>query len=992
MSVLKPDFSTDRLVIREGFKLDHERQILAVACPAELLPGVENFSYRDAKRGMAFPAQRSRENPEVAFLQIEVCAGDEYQLAGQAGSVAASQPVVISLEGNTAIVTNGKWSAEIFLGEWQAQDSSPSYDAPTPVSRVRVQDGPWRGKSFFDTRQPVRHILSTVLESGPLRIVTRFEAKIGREHSYVARLTFDAGADFIAIDEEFRCDAGDQIVWDFSGADLPEDILLLDSTAGFATQPLHYFFDRRFARLAGWNQFSQLHDFSDGYALTFPGGNDVAGCVALQGGDWDGNSLNFVEAWARRWYPGDPSSRRLVPPEAKADAAPSPEQVASRPVNFCEPHFSFEGWLHHGRRRYALVLTTREALRSAEWNATPPLEHFELEPNRARYRQQQSLLRRIHTQHGLFPLAEQLTLTSSWPVEKPPARIADGPPPWENPDDVETCHVKSLAIPQRIERMLQFLAARVYGFWEGSGAAYTNPVVSRPLAHQLAEWEWLSAHGHLTEEQSLQCRAWFAFLARLFSSENYYPGPASMNLGGPHQSPEPTMAGMANQNFFTDVFNMPGMAAQIFPSHPDAPHWRQRFTEMWRRQLDYHVYPDSGLWEESHTYFHHVLQTVLPTMERRRDDGVENDFAQPAFQRLVASALKLLTPKDACFNGKRHVVTLGDHGVESKDLYRPVYRRLAHRIAASNPGLAAQLAWAYLEMGGPQTLAVEPQPIPWRNEYVQGLGYFFRDRDEGGESLLVLRAGNSWAHHHNDDGSLHFFYAGRTWITDSAFSYPQENGIRKFRADGHSRWAPRDLFPLNHFWQFNRGWISSRRDDGPFPSAVAFTPIYMAETTYHPFYNPLRSPILHWRGIVQLAPCAFLVLDRTNVALPQMTRFHVPADAPLALDDSAPPASPYLRLQPLLGLQSAQATATDRPTQAGEKFTTREICYAHDSSSLSAVLVVVESGPPTLAVEKKENLLSLRHARFAAEIDFSTPEKVVLRDPQKNHRQTIILG
>jgi hypothetical protein len=977
------------LFIRESVGLDHGRQILGVTGPGGLSG---DFSYRDERTGAVFAAQRSRENPAVAFLEIEVRAGDEFRLPAQSGVVAVARPVTISREGTTAIVGNGKWSAEIFLGEWQAQEAAPSYDAPTPISRLRVGDGPWRGKAFFDTRQAVRSISSTVLESGPLRIVTQFEAKIGRDHSYSARLTFEAGADFIAIDEDFRCDAGDQIVWDFSGADLPEEILLLDSTAGFTPQPLHYFFDRRFARLACWNQFSQLHDFSDGYALTFPNGDDVVGCVVLHGGDWDGNALNFLEAWARRWFPGNRSSRRLVPPEAKADASPSPEKIAARPMNANEAHFSIEGWLHQGRRRYALVLAKKDALRSAEWNASPPLGAFELVPDRARYRQQQSLLRRIHTQHGLFPLAEQLALACAWPVEKPPARIVDSPPPWENADDVETGQVQSLTISARIEGMLQFLAARVYGFWEGSASAHTNPVVSRPLAHQLAEWEWLSAHGHLTEEQSLQCRAWFAFLAKLFSADHYYPGPASMNMGEPNRSLEPTIAGMANQNFFTDVFNLPGMAAQIFPAHPDAPQWRRRFTEMWRRQLEYHVYPESGIWEESHTYFHHVLQTVLPTMERRRDDGVEDDFAYAAFQRLVASALKLLTPRDACFDGKRHVVTLGDHSVEPKDLYRPVYRRLAHRLAASNPDLAAQLAWAYLEMGGTQALDVQPRPMPWRNEYVEGLGYFFRNREERDESLLVLRAGNSWAHHHNDDGSLHFFCAGRTWITDSAFSYPQENGIRKFRADGHSRWAPRDLFPLNHFWQFNRGWIASHQDDGPFAYAVAFTPIYMAETSYQPYFNPLRSPILHWRGVVQLAPGAFLILDRSNLPLSQVTRFHVPADAPLALNGEVSSQNPHLRLHPLLGLHAAQMAAMDRPTQAAEKFATREISFAHDSSPLSAILISVESTPPTLVVEKKENLLLLRHSLFSVEMDFSTPERIVLRDPQADHRQTIVLA
>ncbi|MGB8356537.1 MAG: hypothetical protein WCD79_21740, partial [Chthoniobacteraceae bacterium] len=839
-SVLQPDPATAALLLHEACGLAHERQIITVACGPDAAGGAELFSCRDAAGGREFPAQRSRQDAGLAFVQIGLGAHEEYQLGFHEGAPEIAGAVSVSKRDDQSyvIISNGAWAAKVFLGEWEADDVEPSYDAPAPVQRIRVKEGQWRGGVFFDTRQAVRKITSTVLESGPLRVVTQFHAIIGEAQFYSARLTFDAGTDFIAIDEAFDCGSADQIVWDFVGEDLPAEIHLLDSTAGFASKPLHYFFDRRLARLACWNQYSQLHDFSDGYALTFPLSDDVVGYVALGGGNWNGNSHNFLEAWARRWFPADPASRR-VPFDAKADAAPSPERVAARPANRCEPHFSIEGWLHKGRRSFALVLVSKDALRDAGWNSAPPLGHFEAVPDRARYRQQQSLLRRIHTQRGMFPLAEQLAVCWSWPVEKPPAGAVKAVEPWDDRESNYGIPKHAMEISKRVDDMLEFLAARVFGFWEGSGSAYTNAVVSRRLAHDLNDWEWLESHGHLAPEQSQQIRARLVFLASLFSSDHYYPGEASMNLGDSNLSLEPAMAGMANQNFFTDVFNMPGMAAQVFHAHPDAAAWRDRFTAMWRRQLEYHVYPESGVWEESHTYFHHVLQTVIPTIERRRDDGLPDGFAEPAFQNLAGSLIKLLTPRDACFGGKRHVVALGDHGVDPKDLYRPLYRYLAENICTTNPDLAAQLAWAYLEMDGGKPLTVKPEPALLRNEYVQGLGYFFRSCDTRGESLMVLRCGNSWAHHHNDEGSLQFFCAGRAWIVDSAFSNPQKNGVRKFRADGHSRWMPRDLYPLNHFWQFNRGWITHHSEAGPFPCAVAFTPVYMAEASGQD-YVPLR--------------------------------------------------------------------------------------------------------------------------------------------------------
>lgn len=855
------------------------------------------------------------------------------------------------------------------MGEWSAGSEEAGWDqVPMPVQRVRVGDGPWRGKTFFDTRQPVRSISSVLLESGPLRTVVRYQAVIGSSQSYAALLTFDAASDFIEIDETFSADRGDQIVWDFAGEDLPDELHRLDSSAGYTSQTIGYFFDRRLARLAGWNQYSQLHDFSDGYALTFPKSEDVIGLVALRGGDWQGNSHNFLEAWVRRWFPDDPSSRRLVPPEAKADGAPSPEQVPGRPVNLHEPHFSIEGWLHQGRRTFALMLTTKDQLRPEDWNAQPSLGHFETKPDRERYRQQQSLLRRIHTQRGLFPLADQLALACEWPMELIPPAIADLPAPWDRPDAIRPERDHPMSPAQRVEEMLQFLAARVYGFWEGSGSAYTNAVVSRRLAHDVTDWEWLVAHGHLTPEQISQSRAWFAFLTQLFASDHYYPGEASMNMGAPGQSLEPAMAGMANQNFFTDVFNLPGIAAQVFHAHPCAGVWRGRFAEMWQRQLQYHVYPESGVWEESHTYFHHVLHTVIPTLERRRDDGVGDGFADPSFQHVVASLLKMLTPRDRTYDDHRHVVALGDHGVDLKDIYRPLYKILAGHVADSNPGLAGHLSWAYREMGGEGDLPVAPSPIPWRNEYVQGLGFFFRGQDARGESLLVLRCGNAWAHHHNDDGSLQFFAAGRAWVVDSAFSYPQKNGARKIRADGHSRWAPRDLDPLNCLWQFNRGWISQHAEDAAFPYAMAFTPTYMAEASWQQ-YTALRVPILHWRCVVQLAASSYLILDRTNLDIPQVMRFHVPVEASVLLEDSpAMEVGPSLRIQSVCGLGAPQVSPQDFPTQAPSKFATREVGYRFEGDGITACVLSVEGASLPLEIKQEEGSVSLCGDGFSARL------------------------
>ncbi|MDR1305741.1 MAG: hypothetical protein LBK76_11055 [Verrucomicrobiales bacterium] len=982
-----------KIILNENFGLNHRRQLLTVSVPPDVPPAAATFSLRDTVSGKPFAAQRSRENPAQAFVALELRADEHYQLvADTAPAPAMPAPLTVTRDAanSTAVISSGAWAAEIFLGEWSSANGD---DAPTPVRRVSVSGNPWRGRVFFDTRKPIVSVSAKLVEQGPLRVVADFRAQSTISNNqlsiYSARLTLDAGSDFIRVDENFDAGSGDQIVWDFGAA--PARIHLLDSGGGHTTLPVEYFFDRRFARLACWNQFSQLHDYSDGYALSFADGDDAVGFVTLGGGHWRGNAHNFLEAWSRRWLPNDRDSRRLVPPEAKADGSASPELIPARPANRNEAHFSVEGWLRHGRRSWALTLTKQADLLPADYDPTP-LAQFEHQPARDRYRRQQGLLRRVWIQHGLMPLADQLAVTAAWPPEPPPATVSAAPT-WQHPDRPEWDFPRTLTVAQRVENLMDELGARVYGCWEGSGPAYSNPVVSRRLAGQeLPDWEWLAANDRLTAAQRQRGRAWFAWLCALFHSDHYYIGGPSMSMGDPDDSLEPTMAGMANQNFYTDVFNFPGLAAQIFHRHPDAPAWRDKFTTMWRRQLEYHVYPGSGVWEESHTYYHHVLFTVLPTLRRRRDDGVGDGFADPQFHRMVGALLATLTPRDANFGGKRHAVALGDHGVDLRDIYRLAIHDYAEAIAPSNQSLAAALGWAYRELDGDRPLTVPPAAPPWRNEYVRGLGYFFRARTaDGNETLLVLRGGAAWGHHHNDEGSLQLFGDGRAWLVDSAFSYPQAGG-RKVAADGHSRWAPRDFAPLNYLWQFNRGWITQRADDdAPLPFAVAYTPVIMAQTAVQP-YVPLRRAVHHWRAVVQLAPAAFLVLDRSDCDLPQVTRYHVPLNATMHADSAG--SRCYLRLQALRGLERVPLVHSDTPAQAevGAGYATQEILFNVSDPGLAALLIqLTDTRDPLPAVTRDGDTLTLTHRAFNVSVRCGAGGNVTVSEETTGRRATLTL-
>ena len=636
-----------------------------------------------------------------------------------------------------------------------------------------------------------------------------------------------------------------------------------------------------------------------------------------------------------------------------------------------------EAWIGHGCRAFALVLTTRQAIQPSGLPGEAPLGHFEQTPDRARYRRQQSALRKIHTQYGVMPLQELAGLDFSWPQEPPQPNAGEE---FHFPNEVLDAHFERARRDPRsaATEMLAYLEARVYGFWEGSGIAYSNPVVSRRVAPEMFRYEWLVRQGALTEAEKTSARAHFAFLIHLFASENYYTGTAAMLPAESPDSTEPSLAGMANQNFYTDVINVFGAGAQVFYLHPRAEAWRQGFWQQWQRQLAFHMYPESGLWEESHTYYEHVLHTVLPTLLRRRADGVDDAFADPALQKLVGSALKQLTPRDACLGDRRYLIAFGDHGPGPNPR---LYKALSEAFATAAPELARQLAWVAREMGGEAPKAIQPARPAWSNEVVQGLGVMFRGVDRSGvESLLALRSGAAWGHHHNDDGSIQFFAKGRSLIVDSAFGNNQAGG-KKVEASGHSRWSLKELAPVNYYWRFNRGWVTHANMEWRFPFASCFSPVFMvrggrADTEL------LSSPVWHWRTVVQLAATTYLILDSSDCDLPQVVRFHLAGAGAFLEDNRVLLDFPEGRLHIIpIWMQTAPTLAAARAQ--GDKvagdFETTEAAFDMGNAPFAAFLVHAGEAGEVPGVEAREDACAVR---------LDAGEVEIVRLPQNRLRVT----
>ncbi len=854
--------------LEEFCGLNHEFQVVELDFPP-LAETVQQCTWITPD-GRNFPMQRSSRNPDRGFLAVAIAPYERLYLKCSE-SCRIEDPVRLNVGEEDSILENGQLAIRIPRGgKW---NSPPACSVPGPVSGIRRAGGAWFGTTFFDTLLPIAETSVTILERGPIRSVVEYRAILsdGREHK--TRITLDAGQCFARIDEESAFDESDQLVWLFDGAALPGTGYFLDSTPAYRTEKLHYFIDTQLARLGPWSQQSQL-DLSDGFGFALPFEDTRFGAVTLQGGSWRGDRLNSIDVWMRRLRRGSRLTRRLIPPEIKADALPASaaEQIPARDHSECTASLCWEAWLGSGQRNWALTVADAATFTPEAGDdltrSVPPLDHFIASGTASEFQKQQSLLRKIHIQRGLLPLEKLLDMT----FDATPAPLELWS--FNGKTDFMRGHLApdaptDLHSPEFLREMCDFLRVRLEAFWYGGGAANTNPVSSRRVAPYMFLLEEAAAAGKISPEEMRLTRARILTLAKLMSLPDYYCGESAMLPADDPDALNVPLMGMANQNFYTDVINLAGTAGVIYPNHPDAAKWRSEFIRLFSRQLDVHCY-SSGVWEESHTYFQHVLLTVLPLLLMLRDRGEHDFFVDARFRRMLRAAVAQLSPRDRLTGNFRHLVAFGDHE-PSIEPYRILWRHFALAVAPHDPELAALLNCMARECGGSPAETLPETPIPWRNEYLPGLGIFFRDRLENSETLLALRTGSAWAHHHDDDGSFQLFAFNRMLIGDAGFG-GRTAGREKFSDAGHSRWTIPGEAIHNYHFRCTRGWPLGMKLEEPFPEAAVLVPANFTFTAGR--IIPRRQQLNHFRKIVRLAPDAFLVVDANEQPVESSYHFH----------------------------------------------------------------------------------------------------------------------
>ncbi|RMD78764.1 MAG: hypothetical protein D6820_09390, partial [Lentisphaerae bacterium] len=375
--------------VREPCGLAHDRQIVTIPCPDDL--GVQKYlRLHDERQDVIL---RGQGNDREKCIYLELALAPWQQLSLRCEVTGEDDPLFhggINHVSNSTL-NNGCLVLPLWLGA-ESLTRESVVRLPVPLRENMA------GRScYLDSGLlPLVHRGKMVVD-GPLRSVYEYEVRFEEQHSYRVRYVVDAQTLFVRMEEWFDLDTGAQIVWDFEGDSLPDRFYRLDTSPGYAAEPLFYHMDRRLARIAGWSQQCQLM-LTDGYAVGF-GNGEVMGFFAMDGGEWNGEQFNYLDAWVRRWDLHDRRSRRLLPPHAKADGFPSPERIPLRGESRFMPHFNVEGWVGgRGSRLIGVLVCERDV--------------FERLSERG-----QSLLRRYHIQRGVYPLQRMVRDVFEWEDE-----------------------------------------------------------------------------------------------------------------------------------------------------------------------------------------------------------------------------------------------------------------------------------------------------------------------------------------------------------------------------------------------------------------------------------------------------------------------------------------------------------------------------------------------------------------------------------------------
>ncbi len=234
-------------------------------------------------------------------------------------------------------------------------------------------------------------------------------------------------------------------------------------------------------------------------------------------------------------------------------------------------------------------------------------------------------------------------------------------------------------------------------------------------------------------------------------------------------------------NFNTDVFCCAGLIGLVLADHPCSGAWVQFLVDRLELDLEYHLRLDGGGEENVGNYLISTWgQLLTPALWGLRHCGIKDYSDDPRVRAGARFLLRALGPPDPRDGGRRQMPPIGHHPGARKSPF--LFAWLAAFVKDSDPSLAANLMWAWRQVGSPVANFYDHSGItanPLTRHYLfhdptipevaprmeshelPYVGAVLRSHDRSGQgSYLFLKAGRVHSHHEDDEGSLHWFARG----------------------------------------------------------------------------------------------------------------------------------------------------------------------------------------------------------------------------------------
>lgn len=808
-----------RVVVNEYFGLGYATEPVSIDVPVgdagdvrlALTPGV---SQQELVRG-ADGQRLARLWTLVSFSErgqrvFEVVRAEAAQAVGEAG---ASAPRVIpagEVGGvRVEILQNGLFACKVPAGSAEFDPPVSAFGLPGPVFAIGVEGGAeWIGRGYLDTMLRVRSIRCTT-QAGPVFVerAVVYELEGGRRYS--VRLRLFAGKPFVLLEEEFDLGGASRFVFNFGdfeadGFFKPGDARLTGWGSMDEANPCGDFIQqpgqRCLARLCVWSQFNYFAGKQETIGLRRVSAMDQVAYERLAA--WDQETERVlselraqkrpkaeVEAAERERRGGRPLLEGAslavggfyVRPDLWTRAKVNHVDLFVRPevrgdamtrgvvgLRGSEPTVAMEAWLVDGRRQWAMfaVAAGRWEVQRTSRRGPDGAQVVSYSP---RF-ETNAWLAKAHLLEGVWPLDRIQRLALVWNADGSAVAL-----------EQTAAGEDGLGFGGDVSSVLRGTGGRSgLQHFNGSNASMRGGYArqAKALLDWATGWSGPMRADALREAGQLNQRmVGPAMAAYLAVDESTYPGYRAMLPWSHPEALNPFYQGMENQNFNADRYNSVSAlgAALVKMGHPEGQRFLLHGREQMDMALDRYVYPESGCWEESHTYAGHTLKNLTPLAFTLRDGGVVNFFDDVRFARMFGWWTYTCSPRDPGFGGRRIQPPIGDHGVSLSvpDAFKDAIGPFSQSSKAEIRRIAGNMAWLMQERGAPVPEGITAVEPDLSSRYVQGHGVVMRSRGpDRRESFLTLRAEQSWGHHHADKGSLWFWGRDVHFFGDAAWGSP----------------------------------------------------------------------------------------------------------------------------------------------------------------------------------------------------------------------------